>query len=190
MQDEGYKRCSKCGETKPYSAFYRRKEGTLGLTSQCRACKCASDKRTPEERNARATAYYWANKPKRQQYVKANRHLFRAQSRRRRADPEARARINAAAREKRRGNAEYLAKARMYVARREALKREAFVEDIDPLVVLERHDGICGICGDDVDPLRFDVDHIVPLARGGEHSYRNTQPAHPSCNYRKGAKAP
>jgi 5-methylcytosine-specific restriction endonuclease McrA len=32
------------------------------------------------------------------------------------------------------------------------------------------------------------LDHIVPLARGGEHSYANTQPAHPTCNRRKGAK--
>ncbi len=72
-------------------------------------------------------------------------------------------------------------------AKRKALKYGAsFVEPVSALVVLELHDGVCGICGHDVDPFKFDVDHIIPLVRGGEHSYRNTQPAHPSCNRRKG----
>lgn len=66
---------------------------------------------------------------------------------------------------------------------------DAFVEYVHPLVVLELHDGMCGICGDDVDPSDFHVDHIEPLAKGGEHSYLNTQPAHPRCNMSKGARA-
>lgn len=60
-----------------------------------------------------------------------------------------------------------------------------FVEDVHKLVLLERDDGVCGICGGDVDPLNFDIDHIVPLSRGGEHSYANTQTAHPICNSKK-----
>lgn len=60
-----------------------------------------------------------------------------------------------------------------------------FVEYVDPLVVLEQADGICGICYDDVDPFAFDVDHVIPLSRGGEHSYANTQASHPTCNRRK-----
>lgn len=75
-------------------------------------------------------------------------------------------------------------------AKRRARARGAHVEHVNRLVVLERGDGVCGICGGDVDPLRFDVDHIVPLARGGEHSYANTQPAHPSCNSRKRDRLP
>lgn len=73
-------------------------------------------------------------------------------------------------------------------SRRRSLKRGAFVEDVHPLVVLERADGECGICGGDVDPFQFDVDHIVPLVRGGLHNYENSQAAHPVCNRRKGAK--
>jgi 5-methylcytosine-specific restriction endonuclease McrA len=76
----------------------------------------------------------------------------------------------------------------MLEARRRARKRAAFVEDVHSLVVLERDDGVCGICGGDVDPMNFDVDHVVPLARGGEHSYANVQAAHPPCNTRKGAR--
>ena len=53
------------------------------------------------------------------------------------------------------------------------------------LLFLELADGVCGICGEDVDPTNYHVDHIVPISRGGEHSYANTQPAHPACNQRK-----
>ena len=65
------------------------------------------------------------------------------------------------------------------------LKARATVERVDRLVVLERDDGVCGICGEDVDPMDFHVDHIVPVRQGGEHSYANVQTAHPACNWRK-----
>lgn len=69
--------------------------------------------------------------------------------------------------------------------RKAQLRREQFVEHVDPLILLERDDGVCGICGRDVDPFNFQIDHVVPLSRGGEHSYANTQAAHASCNQRK-----
>jgi 5-methylcytosine-specific restriction endonuclease McrA len=72
--------------------------------------------------------------------------------------------------------------------RHRARNRNAFVETVDPLVVLERGDNVCGICGGDVDPGDFHIDHIVPLARGGLHNYENTQPAHPRCNWAKSAR--
>lgn len=71
---------------------------------------------------------------------------------------------------------------------RDARKLANFVEDVHSLVVLERDDGVCGICGKDVDPTDFHVDHIVAIANGGEHSYANVQTAHPLCNARKGAR--
>lgn len=69
----------------------------------------------------------------------------------------------------------------------EARKLNAFVEHVSRCQVWERNQGLCGICGEDADLDNFHVDHIVALARGGEHSYANTQVAHPSCNQRKHA---
>ena len=78
---------------------------------------------------------------------------------------------------------------RRHEALRKARKLGAtHVEPVDPLVVLELHDGVCGICGGDVDPFDYHVDHIVPLSKGGFHNLANSQPAHPSCNMRKGSK--
>lgn len=64
---------------------------------------------------------------------------------------------------------------------RRARKLDQFVEEVDPLVVFERDSGVCGICQEKIDG-DFHVDHIIPLSKGGEHSYANVQAAHPRCN--------
>lgn len=80
-------------------------------------------------------------------------------------------------------------------ADRRAQINEAFVESVSINVLLTRDAYLCGICGGDIpeglpygDPLYPHIDHIVPLSKGGEHSYVNTQPAHASCNVQKGDK--
>jgi 5-methylcytosine-specific restriction endonuclease McrA len=70
---------------------------------------------------------------------------------------------------------------------RRARKMGRFVEDVDRDVLFQRDQGVCGICGKPIHTADFQVDHIVPLARGGEHSYANTQVAHPKCNLIKAA---
>lgn len=60
--------------------------------------------------------------------------------------------------------------------------------------VYKRDNYQCGICGEQVDmtlPPRHKmgatVDHLIPLSKGGTHSYENVQCAHRSCNSRKHA---
>ncbi|AZF90344.1 MAG: HNH endonuclease [Phage 5P_3] len=72
---------------------------------------------------------------------------------------------------------------------RRARQRAAFVESIDPMTVFIRDNWVCQICGAVIDPdVRFPhimcatVDHIIPLARGGTHEYKNVQAAHFICN--------
>jgi len=64
----------------------------------------------------------------------------------------------------------------------------AFKEVVDRDIVFSRSEGRCGICGLELLRSDFTVDHVVPLARGGEHSYANTQASHKKCNSRKGAR--
>jgi 5-methylcytosine-specific restriction endonuclease McrA len=66
-------------------------------------------------------------------------------------------------------------------------KRNQFVEKVDLAIVWARDEGICGICQEAADQSDWHLDHIQPLSKGGEHSYRNTQVSHPVCNLRKGA---
>ena len=80
---------------------------------------------------------------------------------------------------------------RKNAANRRARKLAQFVEVVDPRVVFQRANGLCGICRGPVDPAsRWEVDHVMPLVRGGTHSYDNVQLAHRSCNRRKHAAVP
>lgn len=128
-----------------------------------------------QENIERARAYH-------REYQRENAAAARERYDRWMAVPENRAKTNAKLSAYLREHPELRQK---YAANRRARLLGQFVEEVDRAVVLARYSGLCGICGDAVDPERFDVDHIIPLLVGGEHSYANTQPAHPSCNYRK-----
>lgn len=65
-------------------------------------------------------------------------------------------------------------------------------EDIDRRAVFERDDWTCNICGGPIpqdavypDPLSAQVDHVVPLSQGGDHSYDNVAASHMRCNLTK-----
>lgn len=173
------KRCSKCRRELPRSEFYKNKGRPDGIQTVCKGCTRVIN----AERQAKDPEWW---RLYREAYVKPEqvrvRDLERAK-RWREENPE-RNRLNRS-----RWLAEHPEKAREIgrkrTATRKARKLGAFVEYVDELVVLERDDGVCGICGEDVDPFAFEVDHIVPLARGGEHSYANTQAAHMACNRQK-----
>lgn len=182
--------CLACGQTKPPAEFALATKTKRGRQKWCRECTKAYRAKNAEHIKARRDAYYEANREDRiaaatRWYVN-NTELKKERDRERRRleDPEL-------ARERnRRWVAANRERKNAANRRREALKRAAFVEDVFPLVVLELDDGVCGICGEDVDPFDFHVDHVVPLVYGGEHSYANTQAAHPRCNLSKQADLP
>jgi 5-methylcytosine-specific restriction endonuclease McrA len=76
-----------------------------------------------------------------------------------------------------------------------ARKSAAHVESVNRTVVFDRDGWTCGICSASIDPLlacpdlmSASLDHVIPLARGGDHSYANVQAAHLGCNFAKGAR--
>ena len=67
---------------------------------------------------------------------------------------------------------------------------------VDPQKVYDRDQWRCHLCRKPVPktatyphPRSASIDHIVPLAEGGEHSYRNVATAHLVCNTAKRTKA-
>lgn len=74
---------------------------------------------------------------------------------------------------------------------RRAITHRVFVEVIDPHVVFERDKGVCGICLKPVEPSSpWEIDHIMPISKGGVHAYANVQLSHRTCNRRKWARTP
>lgn len=74
--------------------------------------------------------------------------------------------------------------------------RSAMIERVDPIEVFNRDGWRCHMCGIKT-PKRLrgtyqhnapELDHIIPLAAGGEHSMRNTACSCRKCNGEKGAK--
>lgn len=77
---------------------------------------------------------------------------------------------------------------RMILAR----KNGQFDADIDIYKLIERDGGRCYLCGDDVlfsyhynDPKYPTVEHVIPITKGGTHSWDNVKVACRECNTRK-----
>lgn len=85
---------------------------------------------------------------------------------------------------------------KQYPKDRKRLKGKVIDKDISLLKLAERDKGICQICGlevrwDDIEEkdqaiIAGDyypsIDHIIPLSKGGMHSWDNVQLAHRKCN--------
>ena len=77
--------------------------------------------------------------------------------------------------------------------KRRALKRNAIIEDFNPVDVFKRDGYRCQLCGKKTRPdfknpnhlLYPNLDHIIPLSDGGDHSMANTQCLCHQCNSAK-----
>lgn len=55
------------------------------------------------------------------------------------------------------------------------------------LAVFETHGGKCHICGQKIDGARepWELEHLIPIAMGGDDDETNAAPAHVSCHAQK-----
>ncbi len=60
---------------------------------------------------------------------------------------------------------------------------------VDRDAIIKRDGMVCGICKGDIPNIAdIDVDHIIPLSRGGTSDPDNLQVAHSRCNLQKGTR--
>lgn len=201
------KQCHVCGIIKPVSAFSKDSDKSDGYRTYCRDCDAvqraqrmsdpaarvrrhqhdrASYQRHADERRADARSYHWQNREKRiaylrqylethrdvlkkkqQQYRQANIDAVREQDRIRSRDPERRRR-------------HYITQ---QLPRRTKTKTGSLTVEQWNVIVADA--GGCLACG----ALPVEIDHIVPLSKGGTHDAANVQPLCRSCNSRKNAKS-
>lgn len=179
------KRCSDCKIEQPIEAFPRNRTRADGRSYICRKCAHARGARYraahPDETRVRHAAYHAAHAVE----------IEAARVNRRAMNPEKTRAAAAAYHASHR--AEILARSaawdrehpessRARTAQHRARKLAGFVEDVALASLVARDHGRCGICGKPVAPKDRSVDHILPLSRGGQHSYANTRLAHRLCN--------
>lgn len=196
------KTCSVCGTAKPLDDFHRHPRSSDGKAAACKPCVYARVKAWRQANPERAR-----ENDRRAHQRSAVRHRERRRQQARESKERAKQRLLAVKAAMVRGCEECgalippekrvdtrfcsdVCQRRVSHRRHKARSKSSYTEHVDPLIVLERYDGACGICGGDVDPYDFQIDHIIPFALGGLHNYENTQPAHALCNNRKNNRLP
>lgn len=178
--------CGRCKTLKSAAEFHKCKARSNGLQGWCKSCM----KDDVRSRGSGAQRKWYVNnrdhvRAYMKQYYQDNLEAKRAYGRQYYAEHEQ----EYVTRWKQRiTDGSYLtASRRDAVAKRRALYMGAFVEDVDRCIVWERDEGMCQICFEPVEIYDMHLDHVVPLVKGGMHSYANTQTACAPCNLKKGA---
>jgi 5-methylcytosine-specific restriction endonuclease McrA len=178
---QGAKRCTKCGETKPLSEFYR-KGGTKGLMAHCKVChraivsaKKASDPEKYKEIARRSAAKCREADPEKfrvrgRAYLAANLDAERARKR----DAARRYYATDLGRETALRNAN----------KRRALSRGTVHEPYSRTAIFAAYGNTCAYC----DAPAEHLDHVIALSLGGADAAHNLLPACAPCNLGKGAK--
>lgn len=157
-------RCCSCKEDLPVEAFARNRSTKTGYNTVCRQCKKIRDKVHYQKNRDKIIAH---NK----EYNQANREWFYAYCRE----------WNASNRDS------------MIASYHLVRAKEFYPGPYDKILPSElylRDKGICGICNLAVKEgsTEQSIDHIIPLSRGGTHTWDNVQLAHINCNKSKGNK--
>lgn len=157
----GLKSCGACGEMKPVGEYSQKRAARDGLAPRCKPCAASYRADNREHRSEYNHAYYQEN---RQSVLDRTQRYYQENYAGR---PHVRWRSNYIRRCNEQGVTPVLG---------EPFTRED--------VVAEYGDR-CVYCGGEFQEL----DHYVPLAKGGEHSLENVRPSCASDNNRKGSKA-
>lgn len=196
------KTCTKCGTEKPVSDFNKQAKSKDGYQHNCRDCHRARYKEwasaNAEKKASRMSQWRAENLEHRRaykaRYRAENPEKSKAEGRKYYANNAEIKREKAKTFNEawRKANPD---KVNAKEARRRALKLSAFVEDVSLDVVIGIHGASCIVCKSGIDislrhphPMSKSLEHVIPLSRGGTHSYENCAPSHLRCNLSKGAK--
>lgn len=209
------KRCSKCGVEYPSATEYwhRYKNSPDGFAPACKFCERERSRKyyqANRDKRLKAIDEYQRSNPEKRRVI-SRRHYQRHQEQEKarasaykRANPEItrrhalefyyRNKASLEFMEKRRASlrnhyrnnkGEYLHKWR----KRDIIKRGAdgnhTTQDIEQLY--DRQGGLCAYCGVEL-KHKYEVDHVIPLSRGGSNNKSNLALACQYCNRSKGSK--
>lgn len=182
------KTCTKCGQTLPLDAFSPKPNGRPGLRSECKPCRAAY------------TRQWTKNNPEKKQAWQKNRSAEsierkKASDKKWRIANKQRVRKNQILWEKKNPNKTRAIKQRWaiknYAARRAILLRYRARKAETQIFVIKKaemekiYNSSCFFCSS---TNQIEADHIIPLARNGNHSVGNLMAVCRSCNASKSSK--
>lgn len=174
---DGTRTCSECEKRLPIKEFHKDKTATDGFRSKCKKCRIKIVQK-------------W--------YLKDVSKRRKVASDRRKKDPEKSRKQDLERYERDREKRIGLATQHSHI--RKARKKKTKIEKgISKLSLKKIHGTKCYYCGKEMDfsvgaGRKFNrdmatIEHLIPLARGGEHTFKNTVLACRYCNISKNAKS-
>ena len=194
------KTCSKCKQLKTLDSFGKKSSNKNGLQSQCKACiKNYADQfraNNPEKVKESARKFRLENKEKilakGKEYRLANREKELERCRKyREANPQKRKisvknwqekNVDKSREISRRWQLENKEKVRHYANLRRSRKVTNGIYEITDKEIKKLYQSECFYCGSNE---RIQLDHVVPISKGGQHSIGNLVPACQKCNASK-----
>lgn len=199
MYDEYGRECAACGEFKAWSEYHAQARGLNGHRSRCKAC---------------GTAYASSHRQKNLEVLKERDRRDKAAKR---ADPEEKAKLEAANKRWRDRNKEYVTeknrayyqenkavfkayvkaylvanpdKAKAWAQNYRARKRSAGLVTGAEIRAILGPAEVCFYCEEPFGSGVKTVDHIIPLCQGGANAVWNLVPCCKSCNSTKKHRTP
>lgn len=171
LERAGIKICSKCLEFKPFTEFFNQPATSDGKHSHCKDCmrtfyRLKAQNNEEHRLKLNDNARGWHREHRLESNI--NQAIWRSNN------PEAQKAIMDRSSHIRRAN----------------LNSVPFDRSITLKDLHERDEGICQICFEVCNIEDSEIDHVIPISRGGSHTWDNVQLAHGSCNRSKGNKLP
>jgi len=166
--------CKKCGNDFPESMFYKDKSKPSGFKPRCKPCDKLS---IDVERRKKYETIYWSD-PERKEKKKAQ--VKRSTLKNKDHNKQVRT--------------EYLKTDEGINTQRKSGQvtrckvAGVYIEHVDPLYLYNEQDGICYICHEKITFKAMEMDHVIPVSKGGKHEASNVKMCCGTCNRRKGSK--
>lgn len=157
-------KCYSCKEVKETLAFFRDSSNNRGFAAYCKVCVKAKRDNPKDRAKARQRTRKWLQNTANLEKHKAYQAQWFNDN------PHKRAQYSA-----------------VYKAR--CMANGPVDDTINVFDLSERDSGICGICKKFIEQFHEkSIDHVLPVSRGGTHTWDNVQLAHRICNSVKNNK--
>lgn len=205
--------CAKCGEFKSYEEFHKSKKSFKdGRACQCKVCRAEINKlyyqKNKERHNIRTKKYYEDNKNQILKICKEYREENKDRISELKKDWAKRNKERKLEQEKRwrenneEQNIEMKKKwyrknrDRVYsnILKRRSIKHNVYFKGVRRKELLDRDNWTCQCCGIKVhdekinNPTKANIDHIIPISKGGDSTPENLQVLCRTCNLSKNDK--